>query len=484
MKLIEVTNISKKFTYKGETKQIINDISFIVETGEFVVLKGNNGSGKTTLINLILGISKPDKGEIKLLNYSPQSPESKLNLGVVLQKVALPKNVTVQELVNLLRSYYPNSPSTQEILNRVNLQEKSNFLASKLSGGEEQRLFFAIALAGNPQLLILDEPTRNLDQDGLNEFWQQIKACREQGISILMVTNNNSDWEVLNDFVTRTITISDGKIQENYHGNNQVIDNINLTNKKDALTFNYFVKMWQEQIWFEVKQYLANYEIIIGILLFSLIPLFLPQNLLPLPSIYQPNKIILAILALLFMLVFSLICFGKIVAFDRVEGWLKLLRFTPLPPMIYLGSKVIVFLGLLMLSLVTMFSLSAWKLHIQQTPLEWIFLIFVLIFGCIPLTILGLSFAYILRPKAIDIVAMLLLIPALLTVGLPLPFSPIIQDLVIFSPFYHYGQLISWGFNLPNYDHYFFIHISWLIWFSICFYLLANYAYKQEKTLL
>jgi ABC-2 type transport system ATP-binding protein len=107
---------------------------------------------------------------VRLFGEDPKNFNSKTRLGVVLQKVAIPKNLKVKELIDLLRSYYPNALSTGEILNTVNLKGKENNWASKLSGGEAQRLFFALALVGNPEFLILDEPTRNLDEEGLKAF--------------------------------------------------------------------------------------------------------------------------------------------------------------------------------------------------------------------------------------------------------------------------------------------------------------------------
>jgi ABC-type multidrug transport system ATPase subunit len=187
MNVVQLENISKSFNQSlFKKKEILTDINLNIQKGEFVVLKGANGSGKTTLLNLILGLLAPTQGEVNLFGENPKSFHSKTRLGVVLQKVSLPKNLTVKELVNLLRSYYPNPLSTEEILSTVNLKLKENNWASKLSGGEEQRLFFALALAGNPELLILDEPTRNLDEEGFIEFWEQIKICREKNITILL----------------------------------------------------------------------------------------------------------------------------------------------------------------------------------------------------------------------------------------------------------------------------------------------------------
>jgi ABC-type multidrug transport system ATPase subunit len=168
MKILSLTNISQGFKESIFTqKEIFKEINFEIKTGEFVALKGENGSGKTTLLNIILGLITPKKGKVRLFGEDPKNFNSKTRLGVVLQKVAIPKNLKVKELIDLLRSYYPNALSTEEILNTVNLKGKENNWASKLSGGEAQRLFFALALVGNPEFLILDEPTRNLDEEAL-----------------------------------------------------------------------------------------------------------------------------------------------------------------------------------------------------------------------------------------------------------------------------------------------------------------------------
>lgn len=213
--LIEIKDLSKTFRHSlFEKKEVLKQVNFTLKSNEFVVLKGANGSGKTTLINLILGLSKPDKGKINLFGKSPQDYRSKIKLGVVLQKVSIPKNLKVIELVSLFRQYYPNPLSIDEIFNTVNLKGKEKNWASKLSGGEEQRLYFALALSGNPELLILDEPTRNLDEEGFKEFWKQIDNCWQKNISILMVTNQQSDLPYLQKFGTKYILLNNGKLEE------------------------------------------------------------------------------------------------------------------------------------------------------------------------------------------------------------------------------------------------------------------------------
>lgn len=215
MNLIEVEQVYKSFKPSFFTeKNVLNGISFKLTENEFVVLRGKNGSGKTTLLNIILGLSQPSKGSVKLMGKNPTDYSSKINVGVVLQKVSFPKDLKVIELIDLFRSYYPSALSTKEVIETVSLEGKEKNEASKLSGGESQRLYFALAIVGKPKLLILDEPTRNLDKDGFDEFWEQIKKCRERNISILMVTNQQSDIPFLENLATRYVTVNEGKLEE------------------------------------------------------------------------------------------------------------------------------------------------------------------------------------------------------------------------------------------------------------------------------
>ncbi|NJR16802.1 MAG: ABC transporter ATP-binding protein [Calothrix sp. CSU_2_0] len=184
LNLIELRQVSKTFRKGFSESTILQNIDLTIHKGEFVVLRGENGAGKSTLLNLILGLIKPSQGEVKLMGISPQDSASKLSVGVVLQETTIPKNVKVKELIQLLQSYYPQQYSIEDVLRKVKLEDKSEAWASSLSGGQKQRLYFALALVGNPELLILDEPTRNLDDKGYKEFWEQITACYQQGITI------------------------------------------------------------------------------------------------------------------------------------------------------------------------------------------------------------------------------------------------------------------------------------------------------------
>lgn len=478
MNLIELNNISKHFRTGFKQKKVLNEVNLVVKPGEFVVLGGANGAGKTTLLNIILGLLKPDSGKVQLFGCSPQNSESKTRVGVVLQKVAVPKHLKVKELVDLLRSYYPNPLSTEEILNTVNLNGKHEAWASNLSGGEEQRLYFALALAGNPELLILDEPTRNLDKDGFSDFWNQVKICREKGMAILMVTNNQSDWEELNHLATRSVTISDGQISEDINIENEgsKVLKIEPKDQDDSLTPFRWLFPLLKQTWTELIQLLRTPIYLLGIFLFSsLIALFPPDA--------GQKELGLLFFGGVSLLTFAIERLGKRVAAERIEGWLKLLRVTPLPPAIYLAAKIVMTLLILTVSLSLVFSLGAWKMGIEETPKQWITMFLSLVLGVMPFAILGLALGYLFKPKSVDSIIGLSLPLALATCGLPIPYPKFVQDLVIYSPFYHYGQLALWSAGLDYYDNQLALHLLWLMWAGCMFSFLAIWAYRRDQVL-
>ncbi|MBN3959865.1 ATP-binding cassette domain-containing protein [Nostoc sp. NMS8] len=138
MNIIELKHVSKVVSKEFQQVPILQDINLIVKRGEFIWLRGENGAGKTTLLNLILGLLKPSSGEVELMGLSPQSPNSKIRVGVAFQDIRFPTNVKVKELIELFISYYPNPLSTEEILNKVNLKDEENDWAIKFNGGHKQ----------------------------------------------------------------------------------------------------------------------------------------------------------------------------------------------------------------------------------------------------------------------------------------------------------------------------------------------------------
>lgn len=473
MNVIELKNISKSF----KKRKVIDEINLTIQGGEFVVLDGKNGAGKTTLLNIILGLLKPDRGEAKLLGNSPQEAKSKYRVGVVLQNVRAPKELKVKELINLFRSYYPNPLSTEEVLKKVNLEEKRNYWASKLSGGEAQRLYFALALAGNPEVLILDEPTRNLDTEGYSDFWKQIEACRKSGITILMVTNNQSDKEKLDRLATRRITLKDGSLKEeiiNSDYSKAAKLSLNSGGDRNNTAKPRWLGTLLSQTWVELIQLLRTPVYLAAVFLFPFLVLFLTDT--------EQNELALLFFAGISLLTFGIDRLGRRIAAERMEGWLKLLRITPLPPTVYLTAKTIMSLLVLTVILSLVLFLGDKRMDLSEEFLgARIFLS--LIIGTTPFVILGLALGYLFKPKTVDSIIGLSLPVAIATCGLPLPLpQPYLDLLLKFSPFYHYGQLALWSADL-DYDNQLMIHVIWLLWAVCVFSLLAVWAYRRDRVL-
>lgn len=475
MNAIELINISKSYLKGLKKKNILNNINLTIKQGEFVVLQGENGAGKTTLLNIILGLQKPDDGTVKLFNYSPQEPESKISVGSMLQKAKAPDSLKVKELINLIRSYYSEPLSTEELLCRVGLEKKPDDWAAKLSGGQEQLLYFALALAGNPELLILDEPTRNLDVNANSNFWEQVRSFANQGKTILVVTHNQADQEKIADLAPRILKLSNGRLEES---NTTKYDEMKAHQEKtdfSELKYGNVFKMLLEQTRSEFLHLWRTPTFLLGILVISSLVAAFPKD--------DPNVVMLLVgLGGINLILVAIEKFGIRVATERVQGWAKLLRVTPLHPWIYLTAKVIVSLVVSMLSLGLMLGLGAWKIGIAQSLSSWLVLFFSLVLGVLPFAILGLAIGYLVEPKSVSSITALVLPLAIFTSGLPLPGMPkFVQDLVSCSPFYHYGQLALWAAGIDNYDNYLGLHLEWLLWTASASGLLAVWAYQRDQ---
>lgn len=207
MNIVELKNVTKTFKEGGRERKVLDNINLTIQAGEFIILKGEMGAGKTTLINLVLGLQKADSGTVKVFGYLPEQPESRLKIGLMLQKTRAPENLKVEELINLIRSFYPKPYSTEELLMRSQLDPKRSDWASseQLSGGEERSLYFALAIASNPKLLILDEPTTGLDPQARTRVLQQIRDFASEGKTILLVSHIESDADAISDLATSTL---------------------------------------------------------------------------------------------------------------------------------------------------------------------------------------------------------------------------------------------------------------------------------------
>lgn len=187
-------------------KVAVEDISLRVEHGEIFGLLGANGAGKTTTVEAIAGLRKPrrhDRGTVRVLGLDPQRDRAALRhlLGVQLQSATLHGALTVDELINLYRGFYPNPRPAAQLIGLVGLEEQRRVRFDQLSGGQQQRLSIALALAGRPRVVILDELTTGLDPKARRQMWTTVERLRDEGCTILLVSHAMEEVERLCDRV-------------------------------------------------------------------------------------------------------------------------------------------------------------------------------------------------------------------------------------------------------------------------------------------
>lgn len=205
--VIEVRNLHKAY----DRVTAVEDVSFNVEEGEIFGIIGPNGSGKTTTIESVIGLRKPDGGSVSVLGLDPQTEARKLGnrIGTQLQEAALPERMKVWEALDLYASFYEKTVPWEPLLEQWGLTEKRNTQVGSLSGGQKQRLFIALALLNDPQIVFLDELTSGLDPQARRATWELIRAIREQGKTIVLITHFMDEVEALAD---RVAVIDHGRV--------------------------------------------------------------------------------------------------------------------------------------------------------------------------------------------------------------------------------------------------------------------------------
>jgi ABC-2 type transport system ATP-binding protein len=174
-------------------------------------LLGPNGAGKTTTVEILEGYRRRDGGEVTVLGWDPGRERKRMlpRVGIVLQKTGIDRYLTVIETVQLYASYYPRPRSPDEVVDLVGLTAKRNSRVTKLSGGQARRLDVAVALAGDPDLLFLDEPTTGFDPSARREAWEVIKNLASLGKTVLLTTHYMDEAQYLAD---RVAVIAAGRI--------------------------------------------------------------------------------------------------------------------------------------------------------------------------------------------------------------------------------------------------------------------------------
>ncbi|MDT7798564.1 MAG: type transport system ATP-binding protein [Actinomycetota bacterium] len=202
------------FTLHGLTKRFgqvtaVDGVTVEVTHGEVVALLGPNGAGKSTTVDMLLGLTKPDAGEVTVAGGTPREAVDRGLLGAMMQNGALLPDATVGEIVDLVVSTHAKPLPAAEVIARAGLGNLVKRRCGKLSGGERQRVRFALALAGDPQLLVLDEPTAAMDVDGRRAFWTAIREFTATGRTVLFATHYLAEAE---DYADRVVLMRHGAV--------------------------------------------------------------------------------------------------------------------------------------------------------------------------------------------------------------------------------------------------------------------------------
>ncbi|HKV61483.1 MAG TPA: ABC transporter ATP-binding protein [Candidatus Acidoferrum sp.] len=203
--LAELSGARKKF---GDTVAL-DGLDLQVRGGELFAVLGPNGAGKTTAISLLLGLQQPDSGTAQLFGKSPQLVETRRQIGVMMQEVALAPELRVREQIDLVASYYPSSLTPDAAMELTNTTSLADRPYGKLSGGQKRQVQFAMAVVGQPKLLFLDEPTVGLDVQARELMWVTLRKLVNNGASIVLTTHYLEEAEALAD---RVAVLAKGRV--------------------------------------------------------------------------------------------------------------------------------------------------------------------------------------------------------------------------------------------------------------------------------
>jgi ABC-2 type transport system ATP-binding protein len=187
----------------------LDHITLDVAAGELVGLLGPNGAGKTTLVNLLTGIRRPSAGRVELCGGDPRLPANRRSLGVTPQETGLPSSLRVGEVVDFVRAHFPEPLSRDELLERFGLTELVRRQTGGLSGGQKRRVAVALAFAGRPRIVFLDEPTTGLDVEARRSLWDGIRSFHADGGTVVLTSHYLEEIEAL---AHRVVVIGGGRV--------------------------------------------------------------------------------------------------------------------------------------------------------------------------------------------------------------------------------------------------------------------------------
>lgn len=189
--------------------QVLKSIDVTINTGEIIGLIGENGAGKSTLLSLLLGLHRPQRGQLQVCGLQPGDQRAKAQIGVMLQNDVALQGVTVHEVLTLTAAHYATAFDVTTLLAELGLTDLTKRKLTTLSGGQLRRVTFAMALVGNPNLLFLDEPTVGMDTTAQRAFWNRIRALKAAGKTIIITSHH---LEEIQNVADRILLLKDGRL--------------------------------------------------------------------------------------------------------------------------------------------------------------------------------------------------------------------------------------------------------------------------------
>jgi ABC-2 type transport system ATP-binding protein len=206
---IQLSALTKTFRTPAGPVHAVRGVDISIAPGETVALLGPNGAGKSTTIDMLLGLLPPDAGTVSVFGMTPADAVSAGAIGGMLQTGGVIQYLTVRELITMVASLYPDPLGVDEVVELTGIEDLASRKTTKLSGGQTQRLRFAIALVSNPDLLVLDEPTVALDVEARREFWLTMRAFVARGKTVVFATHYLEEADAYAD---RIILMANGRI--------------------------------------------------------------------------------------------------------------------------------------------------------------------------------------------------------------------------------------------------------------------------------
>lgn len=206
---VELRGAAKTYRNAGTAVHAVRGIDVSIARGETVALLGPNGAGKSTTIDMLLGLTAPDSGSVSLLGAPPKEAVAGGLVGAMLQAGALVRDVTVRELLTMMAALHPHPLEVDEALELVGLADIAVRRTQKLSGGQAQRVRYALALVSDPAVLILDEPTVGMDVEARRAFWLSVRAFAARGKTVIFATHYLEEADAYAD---RAVLMSRGRV--------------------------------------------------------------------------------------------------------------------------------------------------------------------------------------------------------------------------------------------------------------------------------